>query len=54
MAVMTVAAAVWFTSVTAHAPTFVGAAQLAVVAVFMLAGTALAASGSLFGASVGS
>ena len=45
MLVMTVAAAVWFGSVTAHAPSFVGAAQLAVVATFMLAGTALAAAG---------
>ena len=45
MVVMTVAAAVWFGSVTAHAPSFVGAAQLAVVATFMLLGTALAAGG---------
>jgi hypothetical protein len=42
---MTVAAAVWFGSVTAHAPSFVGAAQLAVAATFMFAGTALAATG---------
>ena len=47
MFVMTVAAAVWFGSVTAHAPSFVGAAQLAVVATFMLAGTSLAAAGGL-------
>lgn len=45
MLVMTVAAAVWFGSVTAHAPSFVGAAQLALTATFMLAGTALGASG---------
>jgi hypothetical protein len=45
MLVMTVAAAVWFGSVSAHAPSFVGAAQLTVVATFMLAGTALAAAG---------
>lgn len=43
MFVMTGVAAVWFGSVTAHAPGFVGAAQLAVVATFMLLGTALAA-----------
>ena len=43
MLVMTVAAAVWFASVTAHSPSFVGAAQLAVTATFMLAGAALAA-----------
>jgi hypothetical protein len=47
MLAMTVAAAVWFGSVTAHAPSFVGAAQLAVAATFMLAGTALAAAGGL-------
>ena len=45
MVVATVAAAVWFASVTADAPSFVGDAQLAVVASFMLAGTALAAAG---------
>lgn len=45
MLVMTVAAAVWFGSVTAHAPSFVGAAQLAVAATFMLAGTTLGAAG---------
>lgn len=44
MVVMTIAAAVWFIAVTAHAPSFVGAAQLAVVATFMLAGTGLAAT----------
>jgi hypothetical protein len=47
MITMAIAAAVWFASVTAHAPSFVGAAQLAVTATFMLAGTALAATGSL-------
>jgi hypothetical protein len=47
MVVMTSAAAVWFVSVTAHAPSFVGAAQLAVIATFTVAGTALAANGSL-------
>lgn len=45
MVVMTAAAAVWFGSVSAHAPSFVSAAQLAVVATFMLAGTALGAAG---------
>lgn len=45
MLVMTIAAAIWFGSVTAHAPSFVGAAQLAVTGTFMLAGTALAATG---------
>jgi hypothetical protein len=44
MLVMTVAAAVWFGAVTAHAPSFVGAAQLTVTATFMLAGTTLGAS----------
>ena len=47
MAVMASAAAVWFASVTANAPSFVGAAQLTVIATFMLAGTALAATGSI-------
>ena len=47
MLVMTVAASVWFGSVSTHAPSFVGAAQLAVVATFMLSGSALAAVGSL-------
>lgn len=42
MVVMTVAAAAWFAVVNDHAPSFVGAAQLAVTATFMLAGTALA------------
>jgi hypothetical protein len=46
MVVMTIAAAVWFASVTAHAPSFVGAVQLAVIATFMLAGTGLAATSS--------
>jgi len=41
MLVMTIAGAVWFGAVTAHAPSFVGAAQLAVTGTFMLAGTAL-------------
>ncbi len=46
MLVMTVAAAVWFGSVTAHAPAFVSAAQLVVVAIFfMLGGTAIATAG---------
>ena len=43
MVVTTIAAAVWFASVTADAPSFVGDAQLAVVSAFMFAGTALAA-----------
>ena len=47
MLVMTVAAEVWFASVTAQAPSFVGAAQLAVIATFMLAGAALAAAGAV-------
>ena len=46
MLVMTIAATVWFASVNAHAPSFVGAAQLAVTATFMLTGIALAATGS--------
>jgi len=46
MVVMTIAAAVWFASVSTHAPSFVGAAQLALVASFMLVGTTLAASSS--------
>ncbi|MBV8079519.1 MAG: hypothetical protein JO186_03990 [Actinobacteria bacterium] len=45
MIVMMVGAAVWFAAVNAHAPSFVGAAQLAVTATFMLAGTALATTG---------
>ena len=45
MAVMTTAAVAWFAAVTSHAPSFVGAAQLAVMATFMLTGTALAAAG---------
>ena len=45
MVVMTVAAAVWFASVTAHAPSFVGAAQLAVTGTFMLTGTIVGAAG---------
>jgi hypothetical protein len=45
MVVMTVAAAVWFAAVTAQAPSFVGAVQLAVMATFMLGATALAATG---------
>jgi hypothetical protein len=48
MVVMTVAAAVWFAAVTPRAPDFVGAAQLTVIAVFML--TALALAGSAVGA----
>jgi hypothetical protein len=46
MVVMAIAAAVWFATVSAHAPSFVGASQLTVIAIFMFAGTALAASGS--------
>lgn len=42
MVVMTVAAAAWFALVNDRAPSFVGAAQVAVTASFMLAGTALA------------
>jgi hypothetical protein len=45
--VMTAAAAVWLASVTTHAPSFVGAAQLTVATTFMLAGTALAATSSV-------
>jgi hypothetical protein len=45
MLVMTMAAAVWFASVTAHSPSFVGTAQLAVVATFMLVGNLVAAAG---------
>jgi hypothetical protein len=44
MVVMVVAAAAWFASVSAHAPSFVGGAQLAVVATFMLGGIAVAAA----------
>jgi hypothetical protein len=44
MAVMTVAAAVWFASVSAHAPSFVGTAQLALAATFMLVGMMLAST----------
>lgn len=45
MLVMVVAAAVWIAAVSAHAPSFAGAAQLAVVATFMLGGVAVAVSG---------
>lgn len=45
MPVMTIAAATWFASVNAHSSSFVGAAQLAVVATFMLAGNVLSAGG---------
>jgi hypothetical protein len=45
MVAAAIAAAVWFAAVTADAPSFVGAAQLAVTATFMLAGTTLAADG---------
>ena len=38
MVAMTIGAAVWLASVTAHSTSFVGAAQLAVIATFMLAG----------------
>lgn len=44
MVVTTAAACLWLVSVSAHAPSFVGATQLAVVAAFMLGGTALAAT----------
>jgi hypothetical protein len=47
MVVMASAAAVWFASVSANAPSFVGGAQLTVTATFMLAGTALAATGGV-------
>ena len=47
MVVMAIAAAVWIASVSAHAPSFVGAVQLTVMAGFMVAGTALAATGSV-------
>lgn len=47
MVVATAAAGIWFASVTAHAPAFVGAAQLAVTAAFMLAGAALGAGGAV-------
>jgi len=47
MIVILIAAAVWFAAVTAHAPSFVDASQLTVVAIFMAAGTVLAATGSL-------
>src|SRR5262249_53002790 len=46
MVVMTIAAAVWFASVTAHAPSFVGVVQLAVIATFMFAGTMLGTTSS--------
>ncbi len=42
--VMTIASAVWLGSLAAHAPSFVGDAQLTVVATFMLVGTVLAAT----------
>ena len=45
MLVMTMAAAVWFVSVTADSPSFVGTAQLAVIATFMLVGNLVAAAG---------
>lgn len=45
MVAMTVAAAVWFVSVDAQPPSFVGTAQLTVITTFMLLGTALAATG---------
>ncbi len=47
MPVMTVAAAVWYAAVSARAPSFVGATQLAITATSMLAGVALAASGGI-------
>lgn len=45
MLVIVVAAAIWIAAVTAHAPSFVDGAHLAVVGAFMLGGVALAASG---------
>ncbi len=45
MLVITTAVGVWFASVTAHTPNFVGTVQLVVVTVFLLAGTALATAG---------
>ena len=47
MFVMVVAAAVWLGAVTGRAPSFVGAAQLAVVVVFMLGGVLLAVPAAL-------
>lgn len=47
MVAMTIAAALWFVAVTSHAPSYVGAAQLAVIATFMLTGAALAATGAV-------
>jgi len=44
MVTMVIAAAAWFVAVSADAPSFVGAAQLAVTGTFMLAGLALAAT----------
>ncbi len=44
MLVMTMAAAVWFASVTVHSTSFVGATQLAVIATFMLAGNLVSAA----------
>ena len=41
---MTVGAAVWFALVTAHSASFVGAAGLAVIATFMLAGNLVSLS----------
>jgi hypothetical protein len=46
MVSMTVATAVWLASVARDAPSFVGTAQLALIATFMLAGTTLAATGT--------
>lgn len=47
MVVMTIAAAAWFASVTAHAPSFVGAGQLAVTAIFMLAAITIAGTAGI-------
>ena len=47
MVVMTIAAAFWFAAVNVHAPSFVGGAQLAVTATFMLTGTTLAITASV-------
>lgn len=47
MVAMALAVVIWFVSVSGQAPNFVGAAQLTVVSVFMLAGTVLGVTGEL-------
>jgi hypothetical protein len=47
MIVMTIAAAAWFASLTRHAPSFVGAGQLAVTGTFMLAALAIAGTAGI-------